>query len=160
MNRLLQYPFAMNHASFSSATPAALPYRCLAMLYDILPLAGLWFATAALALLIRGGEPVVPNSLPALLEFATMLLVTFAYLGLSWRRGGQTLGMRAWRLQLRCAQGSAPPHWSQLAGRYLVAMVSLACGGLGFFWSLIDRERRCWHDIVSGTVLVRLPKKS
>ena len=27
---------------------------------------------------------------------------------------------------------------------------------LGFLWSLVDGERRAWHDIVSGTRLVRV----
>jgi uncharacterized RDD family membrane protein YckC len=34
--------------------------------------------------------------------------------------------------------------------------VSLAAAGLGFLWSLVDAERRTWHDLASGTVLVRL----
>ena len=45
-----------------------------------------------------------------------------------------------------------------LALRYAVATLSLAAGGLGFLWSLIDRERRTWHDLASGTVLVRLDR--
>lgn len=140
------------------AIPAALPYRLLAIVYDLLPLLALWFATAAAVLLARGNVPVTPNSPAALVEFALMLLVAFAYFGLSWRRGGQTLGMRAWRLRLVRADGGAPPSWSALALRYLIAPLSLAAAGLGFLWSLFDRERRTWHDLASGTVLVRMPK--
>lgn len=132
--------------------------RLLAMLYDLLPLAALWMATSAVMLLLRGGERVVPGSAAAMIELLLLLAVSFAYLGLSWRRGGQTLGMRAWRLYLVNTDGSRPVSWRALMLRYLVAMVSLAAVGLGFVWSLFEPNRRTWHDLASGTVMVRKPK--
>lgn len=132
--------------------------RLLAMLYDLLPLAALWMATSAVMLLLRGGERVVPGSAAAMIEFLLLLAVSFAYLGLSWRRGGQTLGMRAWRLYLVNTDGSRPVPWHALLLRYLVAMLSLAAVGLGFVWSLLESNRRTWHDLASGTVMVRKPK--
>lgn len=139
------------------ALPAALGWRVLAAIYDAFPLLAIWFATAALVLLLRGGTPVAPGSPGAVLALALMLLAGFGYFGLSWRRGGQTLGMRAWRLRLRGAGGGIP-GWNALALRYGVALISLAVFGLGFLWSLLDRERRTWHDLASGTVLLRVPK--
>lgn len=141
-----------------AAEPAALGFRLMAMIYDLLPLGALWFATAALVLLARGGAPVTPGSPAAYLEFALMLAVGFGYFGLSWRRGGQTLGMRAWRLRLVQYDGESSPEWGELARRYLAAGVSLAAFGLGYLWSLIDPERRTWHDLASYTAVVRLPK--
>lgn len=145
-------------AAALSAAPAMLHIRLLAMLYDLLPLAALWMATSAVMLLLRGGVRVTPGSAAAMIEFVLLLAVTFAYLGLSWRRGGQTLGMRAWRLRLVNVDGSSPVPWRALMLRYLVAMVSLAAVGLGFVWSLFEPNRRTWHDLASGTVLVRMPK--
>jgi uncharacterized RDD family membrane protein YckC len=88
-----------------------------------------------------------------------MLLVGFGYFGLSWRRGGQTIGMRAWRLRLVAVGGPArTPGWGALVVRYGVAALSLAAFGLGFLWSLFDRERRTWHDIASRTRVLRQPK--
>lgn len=140
-----------------SAKPAALQWRLFAIVYDLLPVLGIFFAVAALNLLLRGGTPVQPNSPGAWLELLLMLAAGFGYFGLSWRRGGQTLGMRAWRLKLLRADGGVP-SWRALVIRYLVAGVSLAACGLGFVWSLVDRERRSWHDLASGTVIVRMPK--
>ena len=136
---------------------AALGWRLLAAIYDLLPVLALWFATAALVLLLRGGAPVATGTFAAWGELGLMLLVGFAYFGLSWRRGGQTLGMRAWRLRLVSLRGDAPA-WHQLGLRYLVAGVSLAAFGLGFLWALVDRERRTWHDLASGTAVVRIRK--
>jgi len=33
------------------------------------------------------------------------------------------------------------------------------CVGLGFIWSLFDKQKRSWHDIYSDTQLVRIPKQ-
>lgn len=144
--------------SLPQAEPAALHIRLLAIIYDLLPMAALWMATSAVMLLVRGGVNVTPNSPAALLEFTLLLLVTFAYFGMSWKRGGQTLGMRAWRLRVVGADGGTSLPWRALCLRYLVATLSLGALGLGFLWSLIDRERRTWHDLASGTALVRMPK--
>lgn len=140
-----------------TAYPAALGWRLLALVYDVLPLLGIWFAVAALMLALRLGQPVEPGGLSALIEQALLLAATFAYFALSWRRGGQTLGMRAWRLRLLDTDGR-PPSWRSIVLRAVVALLSLALFGLGFLWSLFERERRSWHDLASGTVIVRLPK--
>jgi uncharacterized RDD family membrane protein YckC len=142
-----------------AALPAALGWRLLAAVYDLLPVLALWFATAALVLLLRGGAPVQAGSISAWSELGAMLAVGFGYFGLSWRRGGQTLGMRAWRLRLARADGGVPT-WPQLLLRYAVAGLSLAAAGLGFLWSLIDRERRTWHDLASGTAVSRRPARA
>jgi uncharacterized RDD family membrane protein YckC len=42
--------------------------------------------------------------------------------------------------------------------RYLIGNVSLLLGGLGFWWALLDRDKRTWHDRASGTRLVRVAK--
>src|SRR5687767_14547216 len=109
----------------SAAVPAALHWRLLAAVYDLFPALALWFSTAALVLLLRGGAPVAPDSVGAWLLLGAMAAVGFGYYGISWRRGGQTLGMRAWRLRLVHASGATPP-WPALLLRYLVAGLSLA----------------------------------
>ena len=131
--------------------------RLLALIYDFFPMLGIWFAVAVLSYALNGGEPVTPGSLGAWLEFVALVGATFLYTGLSWRLGGQTLGMRAWRLRAVDADGN-PPGWAAIALRFGVGAVSLAVAGLGFVWVLIDRERRSWHELASGTLTVRLPK--
>jgi uncharacterized RDD family membrane protein YckC len=54
----------------------------------------------------------------------------------------------------------ATPTWPALLLRYLVAGLSLAALGLGFLWPLLDAQRRSWHDIASGTRLLRLPRSA
>lgn len=132
--------------------------RMFALTYDFFPVLGIWFAVAVLSYAANGGEPVTPGSLGAWLEFIALVGATFLYAGLSWRFGGQTLGMRAWRLRAVDVQGNTP-GWSAIVLRFSVGALSLAAAGLGFAWVLVDRERRSWHELASATLTVRLPKR-
>ena len=133
--------------------PAALiGWRLLALLYDFFPVFGLWFLVAALFVAIRG-DAVLGGAL-GLLEFVVLWTTTGAYATVSWHRGGQTLGMRPWRLRV-VAAGGGQPRRSCLWLRYALGTLSLLPAGLGFWWAWFDRERLTWHDRYSGTRLLR-----
>lgn len=140
-----------------TATPAHLGWRLLAIAYDLLPLVAIWFVTAALDYLLRGMHEVAPGSVAAGVELIALWLATGAYFVASWRRGGHTVGMRAWRLKVLASNGQ-PASLPALCLRYAVATLSLAAAGLGFAWALIDAQRRTWHDLVAGTVFVRMDR--
>ena len=129
--------------------------RLLALLYDLFPAAGLWFLVAA-AFVVVHGDAVTGGTL-GLLEFAALWAVTGAYAVASWRRGGQTLGMRPWRLRVVGGDGGRPSVRALLV-RYAVGNASLLLGGLGFWWAWVDRGRMTWHDRASGTRMVRAPR--
>ena len=139
----------------SNPPRALVGWRLLALAYDLLPVLALWFVVAA-GFTAAHGDAVRGGAL-GLLEFAVLWAVTGAYATLSWRRGGQTLGMRPWRLKLVACDGDVPT-WRALWLRYAVGLLSLLAGGLGFWWAWWDRDRLAWHDRASGTRLVRLPK--
>ncbi|MET7143458.1 RDD family protein [Xanthomonas sp. PPL139] len=154
----------------SASPPASAPrprtlllWRLLALFYDAWPVLALWFVVSALFTLgytLEGHAPrenIAPFSALQWLLWLCCWVVAGLYATLSWRRGGQTLGMRPWRLRLHGTDGHTP-SWSALWRRYLVGSVSLLLGGLGFWWALFDRERLTWHDRASGTYLTRLPK--
>ena len=134
---------------------ALVGWRLLALAYDFFPMLALWFITAGVFTAIH--RDAVRGGWLGLLEFAVMWLLAGAYAVASWRRGGQTLGMRPWRLQLLSAH-AGPPTWKALWLRYAVGTLSLLLGGLGFWWAWFDRDRRTWHDRASSTCLVRIPK--
>ena len=142
---------------------ALVGWRLLGLLYDLWPALALWMLLGALFTLgytLSGHDPhqnIAPFSALQIVLWLGCWLVTGAYAVVSWRRGGQTLGMRPWRLKLVSADGTAP-DWRALSVRYAMATLSLLLGGLGFWWAWIDRERLTWHDRASGTRMVRLPK--
>jgi uncharacterized RDD family membrane protein YckC len=131
--------------------------RLAAMLYDGLLLAALWFATTALLLAVSGGHLADPDrSLWLLVALrVSLLLVTLLFFAGFWVHGGQTLGMRAWRLKLVSANGG-PVSWNQAVWRFAAAIPSVGLLGIGLLWVLIDRERCAVHDRLSGTRLILL----
>lgn len=138
------------------ATPASFWLRTAAAVYDLFPLIGLWMLTTAVAMLVAHGDVDVAHPPPTwhLALQAALLAVTAAYFAVSWARGGQTIGMRAWRLRVVSSEGGALP-WPRALLRFALALGSLLAFGLGFLWCLIDRRRRGWHDIVARSEVVR-----
>ncbi|MBD8525612.1 RDD family protein [Pseudomarimonas arenosa] len=145
----------MTSSARRSAQPAHFGWRLLALVYDALPIVALWFVVSVAVLLLRGGSPVVPWTLAFWLQCAALWLVTGLYTVGSWRNGGQTMGMRPWRLRVVAESGEAA-NIGQLARRYAWATPSLLLAGLGLLLALFDAERRALHDRLSGTRMVRM----
>ena len=139
----------------SAATPAPLRLHIAAAVYDLLPLLGLWFLAGLLALAFTGGTLDPHRRADKLLVQALVLTLSAAYFVVSWARGGQTIGMRAWRLRVVGNDGHALP-WPRAILRLVVALVSAVALGAGFWWALLDPQSRTWHDIAAGSVMVRL----
>lgn len=135
--------------------PALIGWRLLALVYDFFPVLGLWMVVAAVFVALH--HDAITGGLLGALEFIALWLVTAAYAVTSWRYGGQTLGMRPWRLRVVAADGGAA-SWRALVVRYAVGNLSLLLGGLGFWWAWLDRDGRTWHDRVSGTRVQRIVK--
>ena len=160
----------MSEVSTSAATQrgAHLGWRLAAIGYDLMPLVGIWMLVGVLAMvglqLSTGSIDLVSTDAVShhhwiywdALRLA-LLAATAAYFIISWHRGGQTIGMRAWRLRVTDAAGGAP-GWRALWLRYLVGAIGLLAGGLGFWWAWIDRDRLAWHDRASGTRMRRIDK--
>jgi uncharacterized RDD family membrane protein YckC len=145
----------MTDSRQAAATPAHLGWRLIAAVYDLLPLLALWFFATVLALALTGGALDVQRLGGKVLVQALVLLASAAYFALSWSRGGQTIGMKPWRLRVVRGDGTSPDLAHALL-RFAVALVSLAALGIGFWWALFDTQRRTWHDIAAGTLMVRM----
>ena len=130
--------------------------RLAAILYDGMLLLGLLFIVSALQLAISGGEDA--STAPDLIRSIFIVLSAFGFFAWFWLHGGQTLGMRAWRIRLQNRGGGTITLWQALL-RFLVAIVSWLAFGLGFIWSLFDKEKLTWHDRYSMSELVIIPKE-
>jgi uncharacterized RDD family membrane protein YckC len=130
---------------------AGLLRRLGALLYDSLLLLALLFLATALALAVTRGELHGSD-----LWFRLyLLLVMFVFFGWFWTHGGQTLGMRAWKIRLERPDGSAV-GWGQAAVRFLTGLVTL---GLGHLWLLFDPQHRSLYDLITNTRMVRVQAK-
>jgi uncharacterized RDD family membrane protein YckC len=126
--------------------------RLAAIFYDLL----LLFALLAVATTLF----TLPFGMPegwAFLAFQWLLfeIIPLLFFTGFWWRGGQTLGMRSWRLRVVRMDGS-PLSWSDALKRHLAALLSCLTLGLGFIWVVIDAEGLAWHDRLSGTRLIRI----
>ena len=141
-------------------THAAVPglfRRLAAILYDcvlVLALMAAAFTLVYLPLALGLGlEDLRQYPLYKHAMTAWMLFVGVGFHLWFWTHGGQTLGMRAWRMRLFSADGG-PVSLKQALIRYAVAILSLAAAGLGFLWTLWEKDKRAWHDLASNTRLV------
>jgi uncharacterized RDD family membrane protein YckC len=75
-----------------------------------------------------------------------------------WVRGGQTLGMRAWRIRLVRDDGLGLSTADALR-RLVWATLTLAPAGVGLLWMLADRQRLTLYDRLSRTRPVLLGKR-
>ncbi len=129
--------------------------RLAAAVYDGLLLVGIWMVITLIIVVLHGGEAVPAGNL----AFQLLLLALAALLFMSsWLRGGQTLGMRAWRLKVE-RQSGAPLDLRTASLRFAAGILSLLACGLGIFWLWIDRDHLTWHDRIAGTRVIVLPKQ-
>ena len=146
------------------ARAALVGRRLLALFYDLWPVVAISMLIALCFVIgyVLAGHPPRENiaafSPLQWLQWGVCWIAAGLYATHSWARGGQTLGMRPWRLRLETAAGRPAPGPRRLWIRYAVGTLSLFAGGLGFWWAWIDRDRLAWHDRASGTRLVRVPK--
>jgi len=137
--------------------------RLAALLYDGLLLMGLLFLAMLLVIMplgiIQGWEQLDTTGLRSNPFYIIYLLSVppLFFIGF-WSRGGQTLGMRAWRIKLIRDDGIEPGLGDGVR-RCLAALLSWAPLGLGFLWILVDPEKLAWHDRLSHTRLVVVEKK-
>lgn len=160
----VKYP-NMSHIS-THYPPVSLFKRLLTIIYDLLLLLAVLFIVgtviaAVATMLLNDGQAITEEheiyTLYQIIVLISLLLSSFIFYGWFWTHGGQTLGMRTWRVQLQTCDGS-PVTWKIAAIRFLTALLSWLALGLGFIWSLVDKQKRTWHDLASKTVLLQLNK--
>jgi uncharacterized RDD family membrane protein YckC len=141
---------------------ARLPRILGAIFYDLIIIFAIIFVAAQ-------WFPLIPESFqnaPTMTLFKQlyMLGISFLYFAYSWKRGGQTIGMKSWRVKLlqnehpQKESQVQPVRWRQCTIRYLVAIISWLAFGLGFVWIIFSPQHKSWHDMASGTRLVVIPK--
>lgn len=137
----------------SSASTTNSPHlwrRLLAIVYDS-------FLVIAVVMLSSVWMPLIPEpwqgiTAVRIIKLVYILAVVYAFFGWFWTHGGQTLGMRAWKMRLYTDR-RGKPTWRHALTRYLGAWLSALSFGLGFLWVLFDRDRKSWHDHWSNTYL-------
>jgi uncharacterized RDD family membrane protein YckC len=139
------------------AEKPGLARRLAAMFYDSLLVFAITFTATLLVVGVRiVGERAITGDYKYFLQLVLFASVTLFFTWF-WTRTGQTLGMQTWRLRIDSVDGGRI-SWRQAGVRFVVAIASALCLGLGYLWILWDRDKCSWHDRASGSRVVMLPK--
>ena len=84
-------------------------------------------------------------------------LVVLAYFAGMWAWKGTTVGGVVLNLKV-VRLDDKPVTFTVALVRGLAAAFSVIVLFLGFLWMIWDREKQTWHDKISGTVVIRLPR--
>ena len=138
----------------TEAKTPALWRQLAAILYDALLVFAVLAVGAALVVIPLGmlGHELAPGNPWFRLYLLALIVAFYSYF---WMRGGQTLGMRSWRLQLHNLR-PGPVTWLQCLLRFIIALPAGLLFGLGYAWMLIDKQKLTWHDRYSETRIVQL----
>ena len=132
----------------------SLPRRLMVMIYDGMIMLGLLMLAADVALPFGQTEKMAFRDIGFTFW---LLLVCFLYLAACWRHGGMTVGMRAWHVRIVSQEGENI-SWFACLLRFLTGLLYVGALGLGVFWALLDKNNRGWHDLASGTLLIKYDK--
>jgi len=156
--------------------PATLPRRLLALFYDLWAVIAIVATVGYICQRATGGQLIATAGHVETVWWYQPLqgLVLSAYFLASWLRGGQTLGMRPWRLRLvrldggklgfaqaviRLFAGAAPLLLLELARVFSTAVALwavLIAWAIWFAWTLMNPRRRALHDVIAGTEVIRI----
>lgn len=156
--------------------PCPLWRRLIALVYDLLIVVAIVMVVGLACQLATGGRLIETGAHAAVPLWYQLLqgVVVVAYFVASWRRGGQTLGMRPWRIRVSRDDGGTI-SLQQAVIRVLVAAAPLlllalepAIGLRATLWTvlgawalwfavaLFDPRRRALHDLAADTELRRM----
>jgi uncharacterized RDD family membrane protein YckC len=86
-----------------------------------------------------------------------LLSTSYFYFAWSWVKGGQTLGMKAWKFHIVQNNDKNITH-QQAFIRFILSIVSFSTVGLGFIYQLFNKNNLTLHDRFSNTKLIKNPK--
>ncbi|MDD2723344.1 MAG: RDD family protein [Methylovulum sp.] len=136
----------------SGSNPQPVPgfwRRLAAVIYDLILLIAVFFVATALLLPLNSGEAFTRQQF---LYPLYLLAISFIFYGWFWTHGGQTLGLKAWKMRVLTLEHK-PLNWTQAFIRFVTSLLSWGIFGLGFLWILFDKNQRGWHDHLSKTAV-------
>lgn len=172
--------------STSRPVIAGVTVRLLAGMYDLLLIMALIFVVGVVLIVIgtqhyttaTGAATVLPDGYRYGVMFPAFMLAIWGFYAVFWRKAGQTLGMQTWRLKTmtptgdyltlmqsakRCLAACVLPSISALIA-YLVHHTPVALAFsfvtgflLNYALALFNDKHLAAHDILSGTLTVRMP---
>jgi uncharacterized RDD family membrane protein YckC len=91
-------------------------------------------------------------------EILVTNVLPIAVIVLFWKFKQGTPGKLILSIKIIDAQTHGPLSWGQCFGRYFAQILSAIPLLLGYFWVGWEPRKRAWHDMLAGTLVVRVYK--
>ncbi|MBN4080519.1 RDD family protein [Beggiatoa alba] len=124
--------------------------QLLALFYDVWLLAAVFMLASALTLPITQGEPVRAGN-PFMSTY--IFFVWYGFYAWFWTHGGQTLGMRSWKIKLISEKGEAINLWHALL-RFISGIPAWLFIGIGSYLSF-TKQADLEHPLIAA--LAKIP---
>ena len=122
--------------------------RLGALTYDFFLVSSLVFFIAGIILIaVSVDMEAIQNPI---FFFLCPLPLAYGYFAMSWVKGRQTLGMKAWKFEIMQADRKSITY-KQSVVRFFLAPLSLV--GIGFIFQFFNKDRLPLHDYFSKTYL-------
>ena len=118
----------------------------MAIFYDLILMTAILLVAGIIAFIINGGEQIDRTSPFHTLYVIYLATICFSYYTWFWTHGGQTLGMKTWRMQLHRQDGI---NLMVATAYFFSAILSWLLAGLGFLMALFHPENKTLHDILN-----------
>ena len=122
----------------------------MCLIYEALLLTAVILTAGGLATVLA---QIAGISRPRILTQVIVVIVCAGYYAVQWKRRGQTLPMKTWRIRLESTSGDRITPLQALL-RMTLATLGYLTAGVSILWVLIDRDRQFLHDRLAGTRLV------
>ncbi len=122
--------------------------RLGSMIYDLFLVFSLVFFVSGVIIIIISNKQAITSPV---FFFLCPLPLTYAYFALSWVKGKQTLGMKAWKFEIAQSNGEHITY-AQSFIRFFLSSISLI--GIGFVFQLFNKHKIPLHDYYSKTYLI------
>lgn len=150
--------------SESSSVPAGIIPRLAALVYDLLAVVAIALLVTGMALavaklmqvtgfLVVADDVALTNSLSNSITYQLWLWLSIvSFYSFFWTHGGQTIGMRVWKLRLQNRDGSA------ISLTQALIRLATAAFGLGNIAVIFDPQQRAFQDMWAGCEMVKVSR--
>jgi len=122
------------------------------IIYDLFLLFGLLLFITVIISFLNNGNPPSADNIIYKLFLLTSIIFFYHY---SWRKSGQTLGMKAWKVKL-VTLNNKPITLGQSILRMTLGLANIVTIGLGYFWKYTNKSKLTLMDVLSKTKLITL----
>ncbi|MDR2904622.1 MAG: RDD family protein [Helicobacteraceae bacterium] len=130
--------------------------RLIAMLIDCLILLPILVAITTVWISAYGVREYAANK-DELENYMKLCLhiLCFVWVIFFWSKWQATPGKKKLKIKIVNAKTLGKPSAGQLVGRYFAYILSTLPFLLGYFWVIFDKQKRAFHDILAGTLVIK-----